>query len=198
MSWILTPSWHDIFEWRLASPATGACGSEPCFHCHSAARFGQGMSIPGSVIKWWNNWDCQAKCSRSSSHWIIRPQATPIVFWGSLNYVKTTWDQQNNSSSWHCANSWSQIWDARQCGVQFHFGILGHMPESLPWLKKATILHTEIEGSSHPNTKKYRDDFIKLTKEVSPQPDYDRLTLSDEDTAAMKALLGAGISLGWW
>lgn len=51
-------------------------------------------------------------------------------------------------------------------------------------LAKATILHTEIEGSSHPYTKKYRDDFIKLTKEVSPQPDDDRLTLSDEDTAA--------------
>ena len=87
------------------------------------------------------------------------------------------------------------------CAVSFwnmHITLkaLGHMPESLPWLKKATILHTEIEGSSHPYSKKYRDDFIKLTKEVSPQPDYDRLTLSDEDTAAMEALLGAGIRLG--
>ena len=87
------------------------------------------------------------------------------------------------------------------CAVSFwnmHITLkaLGRMPESLPWLKKATILHAEIEGSSHPYTKKYRDNFIKLTKDVSRQPvDYDRLTLSDEDSAAMKELLGADICL---
>ncbi|CAJ1327944.1 unnamed protein product [Effrenium voratum] len=68
--------------------------------------------------------------------------------------------------------------------------------DSLPWLKKAAILHAEIEGDKHPYTRQYRDSLEKLMRDETDAGGTDKdFKLSDDEAKAIAAVLDLSLAL---